>query len=888
MDWHAFNIDDVLADLKVNDQGLDQKAANERLEKYGPNCLKAVKRKSLWLRFFSQFNNVLIFILLVAALITALLAYWVDTSVILGVVVINAVIGVIQEGKAEKALDAIRNMLSLQAVVLRDGKRKTITADDLVPGDIVLLQAGDKVPADLRLFQTKSLQIQESALTGESYAVEKGIDPVKAHAALGDRSCMAYSSTLVTYGRGQGVVVETGEETEIGRISTLVAEAHALVTPLIRQIRVFGRWLTVAILALASTTFFFGYALRHYGFDELFMSAVGLAVAAIPEGLPAIVTITLAIGVTRMAKRKSIIRKLPAVETMGSITVICTDKTGTLTHNELTVNKIITAKNSFQVTGSGYQPKGDFQLNNNTIHLDDHPELKLAIRAATLCNDAQITKEKGQWELQGNPTDGALLTLGMKANFDLSFEAKSKPRTDLIPFESEHKFMATMHHDHKGHGYIYLKGAPERILEMCSMQLLDGREEPVNESFWLEKIHQLAEQGQRVIAIATTSTKPEKLHLRFEDVEEGMTLLAIFGIIDPPRDEAIKAVASCQEAGIRVKMITGDHAITAKAIGQHVGMGNSDKVITGPELDELDVAHLITVADNINIFARTTPEHKLRLVKALQSHGAIVAMTGDGVNDAPALKQADVGVAMGIKGTEAAKEASEMVLADDNFASIRHAIEEGRTVYDNLIKAILFILPTNGGQAFMIITAIFFGQVLPITPLQILWVNMVTAVTLALSLAFEPAEKGVMQRPPRPPKEPILSSLISWRIIFVSILLVLGAFGLFIYEMSQGASLEIGRTIAVNTLVMGEAFYLLNCRKIYESTCSWKELTASRPVLFAIALVIIFQLLFTYLPLSQHFFGTANLEAIQWLYIVIFGMILYGIVELEKVLIRRK
>ncbi|NBB82215.1 MAG: HAD-IC family P-type ATPase, partial [Alphaproteobacteria bacterium] len=600
----------------------------------------------------------------------------------------------------------------------------------------------------------------------------------------------------------------------------------------------------------------------------------------------------LAIGVTRMARRSAIIRRLPAVETLGSVGVICSDKTGTLTRNELTVQSVVTAEHPYRVTGAGYDPAGEFRLEGEPVDLAGHPDLQLAARAAMLCNDAELSPpEEGAaagWRLHGNPTDGALLAVGMKAGYRAEFEREALTRTDVIPFESEHKFMATLHHDHAGHGTVFVKGAPERILAMCAFQRQGGEDHAIDPVAWHERIDALAADGQRVIAVACRSADPERRALTFADVEGGLTLLALFGLIDPPRPEAIRAVAQCRNAGIRVKMITGDHARTARAVAGQLGMGDgAARALTGADLDALDTQGLAKAVLSTDVFARTTPAHKLHLVEALQQADQVVAMTGDGVNDAPALKRADVGVAMGNKGTQAASEAAEMVLADDNFASIASAVEEGRTVYDNIKKAILFILPTNGGQAFIILLAVALGLVLPITPLQILWVNMVTAVTLALALAFEPAEPGVMARPPRLRHDPLLSLFLVWRIVFVSCVLVAGAFGLFAWHWAQGMDVETARTIAVNTLVMGEAAYLLNSRRLHGPALAPASLPGIGLPLAAIAGVLAIQLVFTYWAPMQLLFGTAGLAPEHWGQIAVFALALFVAVEAEKALVRR-
>ena len=884
--WHGIAAEEALAAQQTTVHGLSAEEATRRLAGHGPNLLTPPAKRGPLVRFLLQFHNVLIYVLLAAAFVTALLAHWVDTAVIVGVVVINAVIGFIQEGKAEQAMEAIRRMLSPEATVLRGGKRIVVAAETLVPGDIVLLQSGDKVPADLRLLHTKNLRIEEAALTGESTAVEKNPAPVEALAVLGDRSCMAYSSTLVVYGQGTGVVVATAGATEIGRISAMLEEVQTLTTPLLRQMETFGRWLTVAIMALAALTFLFGWLVHNFGLGDMFLAAVSMAVAAIPEGLPAVLTITLALGVQRMAKRSAIVRRLPAVEALGSVTTICTDKTGTLTKNEMTVQRVITAAQVFEVNGSGYAPHGGFALGGVETGIADHPETLDLFRAGLLCNDAALHEHDGLWHIAGDPTEGALIPLALKAGLDAEFERDELPRTDHIPFESEHRFMATLHHDHAGHAFIFVKGAVEQVLGMCHRQRGQGEDQPLDLPYWHAQMAGTGALGQRVLALAMKTVDSSQRELNFTDMEGGYTLLGMVGISDPPRDEAIAAVRDCRAAGIRVKMITGDHADTANAIAMQLGIGDG-RVLTGGELDALDDEALRQVVREVDVFARSSPEHKLRLVTALQANGEIVAMTGDGVNDAPALKRADIGVAMGMKGTEAAKEAAEMVLADDNFATIAHAVKEGRTVYDNIRKAIVFIMPTNGGEAGIVLIAILFGMALPLTPVQILWVNMVTAVTLSLALSFEHAEPGVMRRAPRAASEPILSGFMIWRIGFVSALLALGTITLFLWEIARGASIDAARTVAVNALVMGEIAYLFNCRYLLAPVRSWQDFTGNRYVLLSITVLVVIQAAFTYLPLMQRLFGVVALDATAWAWITGFGALLFVAVEVEKVVISR-
>ncbi len=883
--WHAEPADAVLERLEAGRSGLSRDEAERRLREYGHNRLPEPKRRGPLMMLLAQFHNVLIYVLIAAGIGTALLGHWVDAGVIFGVVVVNAVIGFVQEGKAEKALDAIRQMLTPGALVLRDGHKREIPAETLVPGDVVLLQSGDKVPADLRLIHAKGLRVQEAVLTGESLPADKHIEPVATDAALGDRRCMAYSGTLVAGGQAAGVVVATGGATEIGRISEMLAGVPTLTTPLLRQMAAFGRQLTVAIVIVAAATFAFGVLVHDFSAAEMFLAAVGLAVAAIPEGLPAIMTITLAIGVQRMAARRAIIRRLPAVETLGSVSVICSDKTGTLTRNEMTVRTLATAAADYRVDGLGYAPAGRFRIGDDeTAPSGDAIE---AARAGLLCSDAELTETEGDWMVAGDPMEGALLALAAKAGLDVEQERGRYPRVDAIPFESEHRFMATLHHDHHGHAFVIVKGAPERVLQMCNRQRRDGDDEVIDLPRWHGAVEAIAAGGERVLAVAVEPTTPETRELRFEDVEGGLTLLGLMGLIDPPRDEAIAAVRRCRAAGISVKMITGDHAATACAIGKQLGLPRTH-VVTGLEIDQMDEAALRLVADDADVFARTAPEHKLRLVQALQASGNVVAMTGDGVNDAPALKRADVGVAMGRKGTEAAKEAAEMVLADDNFASIAHAVEEGRTVYDNLKKSILFILPTNGGEAMVMVAAILFGLALPISPKQILWVNMITAVTLALALAFEAAEGNVMRRPPRPAAEPLLSRFLVWRIAMVSTLLLAAVMGLYLWEIDAGAGHAYASTVAVNMLVMGEIVYLLNVRSFTEPALRRGGFDGGRPAAIAIAVVVFWQVLFTYAPPMQLLFDTEPIGPWAWARIAVVGLVVFAVVEAEKALMGRR
>ncbi|WP_110187328.1 cation-transporting P-type ATPase [Pokkaliibacter plantistimulans] len=895
--WHALDADTALQQLHSQRSGLGHSDAAERLQQYGANVLTPPATDSMFKRFLLQFHNVLIYVLLAAAVVSVGLGHWIDGSVIFAVVLINALFGLLQEGKAEKALASIRTLLHITTAVLRGGQRESVDAEQLVPGDIVLLESGDKVPADIRLLDAINLRAQESALTGEANSVSKQAHPVEPLAPLAERSSMLFAGTLITQGRARGVVVSTGDHTELGQIGTLLRDVETLSTPLTRQMAQLGRTLTLAILAITLLVFLFGWLWRDYPLSELFMSSVGLAVAAIPEGLPAIITITLAIGVQRMALRNAIIRRLPAVETLGAVSVICSDKTGTLTRNEMTVQSVCLQEGQIDVSGLGYQGEGEFSLNGQPLSATQLLEVQHLALAALLCNDARFDTSAAPWRLHGDPTEGALLALAAKAGWEHGDCLALHPRTNEIPFESEHRYMATLHHPRSQDDdlseavllpRLLVKGAPERVLAMCSQVRSSQGHQALDTDSWKRAVERLAARGQRVLAIAEKPLPEDHPKAELDHGHlTGLTLLGLVGIADPLREEVRKAVAECHAAGIRVVMITGDHASTAFAIGSELQLGDEHQVLTGSMLDQLSDAELEKLIDDTRVVARASPEHKLRLIQALQAKGRIVAMTGDGVNDAPALKRADVGVAMGLKGTEAAKEAAEMVLADDNFSSIRDAVVEGRTVYDNLRKALVFILPTNGGEALVLIAAILLGITLPMTPVQILWVNMITAVTLSLALAFEQSEAGLMQRPPRPAGETLLNRFLIWRVTLVSVLLATASLLLFQLALHQYNDLALARTVAVNALVAGEATYLLNCRSLQQSTLSWRSWTGNPYVLLSIGVLIVVQLLFTYLPLMQTLFGTVAMPLSLWPETLAAGVAVYLLVEAEKWLSQR-
>ncbi len=886
--WHALPAEAVLARLGSGRTGLDEDEARARLARHGPNRLPEPPRPGPLRRFLRQFHDVLIYVLLASAAVTAALQEWVDSAVILGVVLVNALVGFIQEGRAERALETIRGLLAPEAVVVRGGRQRVLPAAELVPGDVILLQAGDRVPADARLLEAHELAVDESALTGESLPVEKHTAAVPEPTPLADRRDMVYSGTLVVRGRAVAVVTATGERAEIGRIGALVARAERVETPLVRQMAAFGRMLTGAILALAAGTFAFGVLVHAEPAADMFMAAVGLAVAAIPEGLPAILTIALAVGVQRMARRRAVIRRLQAVDTLGAVTVICSDKTGTLTRNELTVEAVVTGEARYAVSGVGYEPHGEFRADGLPIDPGTRPDLLELARAALLCADAEVAAgPDGEPRVTGDPVDAALVVLARKAGLDPGAERARFPRTDLIPFDPGQRLMASLHHDHAGRGYVFVKGAPERLLELCVSERAHGEDRPLDQGYWHLALERLAEQGLRVLAVAARPAPAEQRILRYEDLASGLSLLGLVGLDDPPRPEAVEAVARCRAAGIRVKMVTGDHAATARAIAARFRIGGeAPEALTGAALDALGDEALAAAAERTDVFARTTPEHKLRLVRALQRRGEVVAMTGDGVNDAPALRQADVGVAMGRKGTDAAREAAEVVLADDNFASIAAAVEEGRTVYDNIRKAIAFVLPTSAAEAAVIVAAVLAGQTLPITPVQILWVNMVTAVTLALAIAVEPAEADVMRRPPRPRDERLLSGFVLWRTAFVGLLMVGVTYAVFAWELALTGELAAARTAAVNTLVLLEAGYLLNARRLHAPL--WLRAAAPNPwVPAAIAAVLVLQLAFTYLAPMQSLFATAAVDAGAWARAALATALLVALVEAEKRSLRR-
>ncbi len=883
--WHCNSINAVLQRLGTNAQGLSKSEASMRLQQHGPNRLPEEQGPGIFKRLLNQFNNVLIYVLLVAGVLTGYLGHWIDSTVIIGVVMLNALIGFIQEGRAEAALQAVHTLLSNHAMVIRDNQRHQIAAEELVPGDILLLEAGERVAADVRLLECHGLQIDESILTGESVPVLKVADTLDTNIEPNERHNLAYSGTLITHGQGTAVVVATAEQTAIGQIGNLLSTVEALSTPLLLKINRLGKRITLFILVFSVLTFLVGVGLRNFGYTEMFLATVGLAVAAVPEGLPAIISITLAIGVQSMAKREVIIRQLPAVEALGSVTVICTDKTGTLTRNEMCVQGVETAHHSYQISGDGYHTDGEILEADSAVDVAQRLTFCQLLRAAVFCNDANPVREPSGWHFNGDPTENALLVLAIKAGIDPRHLRQQFPRSGLIPFDADYKLMASLHPMEDGKQIIYIKGAPEAILQRCDTQVTADNLVPIQHEFWNEKIEQMAQQGLRVLAIAYKEHH-DSSPISLDNIDHQVHLLGLVGLIDPPREQAAHSVALCQTAGIEVKMITGDHVTTARAIANQLGIGVDHQAITGVEIERASDQELVQLVKDADIFARANPQHKLRLVEALQSLGEVVAMTGDGVNDAPSLKRADVGVAMGRKGSEAAKEAAKIVITDDNFSSIVHAVEEGRRAFDNIRKSIIFILPTSVGEAMTIVLAVLMGWALPISAVQILWINMVTTVTLALALGFEPAESNIMQRTPRDPTQPLFDRFMIWRTSLVSSLMVISVFAFFFYYQKTAIEIETIRTIAVNLIVCFEACYLFNMRSLTGSVLSFKTLLANRYILGAVALIVVLQGLFTYTPLLQHFFSTTPLDLTTWLAILAAGFALFVLVEMEKWAVR--
>lgn len=897
--WHAKESDEVIEQLNTSKKGLSSAEAKVRLIAHGANQIKKKKKDSPVKLLWRQINNPLIWVLLGSSTLATLIGKITDGLVVLSVVIINTIIGFIQEFKAGKAIEALSDMVPENATVLRDDHPVTIPVSEIVPGDVVQLAAGDRVPADMRLIHQKNLLVEEAALTGESLPAQKSLDSVNHDAVTGDRKCMVYSGTLISSGTATAVVVATGMSTELGKISDMLSEATDLETPLTKKLATIGNYLTIGIIIITALIMVIG-TIRATGqgvllglaLKESLMFAIALAVGAIPEGLPAVVTIALAIGVQRMAKRKAIIRKLPAVETLGSTTVICTDKTGTLTRNEMTVNELWTAQTYLQISGVGYNLSGDFSQNGQA--LKDLPgDIEILLKNAVLCSDANINGTGSEFSIVGDPTEAAIIVAAAKAKI-VADELRTKhPRKDVIPFDSEQQYMATLTGD--GESMIIVKGAPEVIMMRCN-QHLGGY--PLEHNQIFHQIEQFGHKGMRVLAVAQKARNNEQnKELLTTDLADGFQFVGLIGMIDPPRAEAIEAIKACHSAGIIVKMITGDHRATARAIGIDIGLSASGSVVTGVELSKMDDETLVKIANEVNIFARVAPEHKLKLVKALQRSNHIVAMTGDGVNDAPSLKQSNIGVAMGITGTSVSKEAADIVLADDNFSSISAAVEEGRRVYDNLIKSLVFLLPTNFGLAFILIYGIMFFPfdaltqelLLPMLPTQLLWINLVAAIALALPLAFEAKEPTVMRRPPRNPDEPLFNKFVTFRVVFVSIIMTVGAIFLFNWEytnaisagVSSAEALPKSQTIVVTFIIMFQIFYMLNCRSLKDSLMKI-GLFSNKIVFIGIGIILALQVLFIFNPFMQSVFGTASLDFRDILISAGLGFLIFPIIWIEK------
>ncbi len=876
--WHQLSTAEAGKHLSADlETGLSSAEVPQRRQREGFNELQGKTGPNVLLRFLMEFNQPLIYLLLLAGIVALLMREWVDAGAIFAVTLVNATIGFIQESKAEQAIAALAKSVTTEATAIRDGQKIRLDSRELLPGDLVVLASGDKVPADLRLVNVRDLQVSEAGLTGESVPVQKATAALAAETALADRTNMAYAGSLVTFGQAQGLVVAIADRTETGRISQLMEQSSGLETPLTRKIEEFSQSQLYVILGLAALTFAVVVG-KGEAWTEGLNAAVALAVSAIPEGLPAVVTVTLAIGAQQMAKRNAIIRKLPAVETLGSTTTICSDKTGTLTENQMTVTAIYAGDISYRVNGSGYDPVGEILDGETPVEIDRAPALRECLTCGLLCNDSRIQSQDGQLVVVGDPTEGALIVSAQKAGLTLPELERSQPRLDGIPFESEFQYMATLHQQ-SGQEFntIYLKGSAEAILARCSYRLdANGRSIPQSGGYANDldraqiesMVRKMAAEGLRVLAFAKQEVDTTQQHIERTDLDGDCTLLGLQGSIDPPRTEAMEAIRACQAAGIRVKMITGDHALTAATIARQMGLSGDDApAISGEILAAMSDLELANAADNSHVFARVAPEQKLRLVEALQSRGEIVAMTGDGVNDAPALKQADIGIAMGITGTEVAKEAADMVLTDDNFATIAAAVEEGRTVYSNLLKTIEFILPINGGEALTILVGTLASANLPILPVQILWVNMVSSVALTATLAFEPTLRGTMQRPPLRPDRSLLSGKLIWRILIISAFNLIAVFGTFEWAIQTTGNLTLARTMAVHALVAAETFYLLSISQLVPSLFAWLQDRTRQKIAYVPAIgigcALIFQVIFSQVPFMHPILNTRSIDLMQ-------------------------
>lgn len=878
---YAEDVDTILTSLDSSSEGLSPSQAAERHRTYGPNSLPEATPHPAWKRFLAHFNDILIFILIGAAVLKAFMGDWVEFTVIALACIAIATVGFVQEGRANDALASIRSMLAIGAETLRGGTWSVVDSVELVPGDVVRLRSGDRVPADMRVTVSNSLQVEEAALTGESLPTQKSPESVDRHTGIGDRTSMVYSGTIVASGTGEAVVTAIGADTEIGHITTMVSEVESLETPLTKQLSHLGKQISILIGIMSVALIAVGYIIHDFDLNHLISAAIGFAVGAVPEGLPALVTITLALGVQQMAKRRAIARKMASIETLGSVDTICSDKTGTLTQNEMTATVVKAGETVYSVSGTGYAPIGEITPS------DSSPVLREMLLAAGLANDAELREEDGRWSLVGQPTEGALATLAKKSEIDFS----GYERLAQIPFESAHKFSATLDRYPDGRRSLHVIGAPDRLLDRSSLQMdTDGGESPLDRSMWESRMEELSSQGLRLLGVAYSQAEEiTSLDSPTVDDATNLTFLGVVGIVDPPRLEAQEAITQAHAAGINVKMITGDHAGTAVAIARELGIGSDHeelRALTGAELEDMSQADLEKVAPDVDVYARTSPEHKIRIVEALQSHGQVVAMTGDGVNDAPSIARADVGVAMGIKGTEATKEAADIVLSDDNFATITAAVEEGRRIYDNIRKSVVFLLPTNGAQSLVVFVAVMLGLALPLSPVQILWINLVTAVTLSIPLAMEPSEPGIMKRPPRASDEQILTPRRLWMVFGVSVLIGAATLAAYLIVRNSTGDYELARSVALNALAFGQLAYLFNCRILSGTSFSVRAFTGNRAIWVAAGALIALQLILIYVPFMNTIFGTAPMGFSDWALVLGFAVGIFVLVEAVKAIAR--
>ena len=860
------------------EQGLSKETAAQRLKENGPNKLKSEKTPK-WRLLIRQFNNMIIYILMVSAILTFFMRHYSDAAIIGIVVIINALIGYYQEANASDALERIKELLSSETTVYREGNRIDIPAEELVVGDIVFLEAGDNIPADLRIVDADNLRIQESALTGEADSVEKTTEPLMDEKApLAERHNLAFASTAVTNGSGLGIVIATGGNTEIGKISTEVNAVTERKTPLMKEIDGLGKGITYVIIGVAIFLFVFSLFFETYSLSVLSLAVVTMIVGSIPEGLPATTSVVLAMGVSDMAKNKhTIVKTLPAVETLGSVDVIATDKTGTLTKNEMTVTDIVIDETYYQVSGNGYEPQGTIMEADRPAALT--PSLKLFLEAGFEANDTVLTHDNGVWGINGEPTDGSFLTLYHKIfPFD---EQPNYTELDMLPFDSDYRYMAKLVENGKGEHILFIKGSPDKLFPMAQ-----AKEEHFLLEKWTQRVKELSEQGKRVVAVGYKVVSVDTIEVTHDELNEGIQLIGLAGIIDPPREEVIGSLADMRRAGVDVKMITGDHPLTAKTIAEKLGIAPNINVITGPELDELSSEELKKVVLDHQVFARTTPKNKLEIVEALQANGKVTAMTGDGVNDAPALKRADIGVAMGIKGTDVAKDSADMILTNDHFGTMSIAIREGRRIYDNIKKSILFLLPTSFAEGLIIAFTIMMQREMPLQPTQLLWINMVSAITIQFAFIFEPAESGIMERKPRKTG----GSLLNWHDIFqmayVSICIAIISLLSYEWLISEGANQATASTMMVNIIVLCKIFYLFNIRTA-KPTFS-KEFFTNPMAFKIIGVMLLLQVILTYVPFMQGAFHTEELTMLEWGITVLAGISVLLIAEVDKMILIHK